>query len=421
MLLLEPLAPLRGSARADSDLTCPDYVASHAPLLWLHSDDPFKPSDLLAHIHHTTPKLKDKSLKDAEGLPSLDLDNLDVLNKWGDNVALTSNDDPLSLPDWIRGEAPDEDGRIRNSTACVVILVDKDEPEVVDAFYFYFYSYNEGPNITQVLEPANTWVKAKEVASGMHFGNHVGDWENNMIRFRDGKPVGIFYSQHVDGRAFEWDDPEISKLDGRPIVYSARGSHANYPASGKQIHNLVLYDNCDEGQRWDPILSAYFYRFDPATSTLTPLTPPNQTSPPPPSTNLTSFFYFSGRWGDWQYPNSDPRQRTIPKFDLKRFETGPTGPIHKPLIRKGLMPDGKREVSWMEWGVRTYLMFYPCCLRGWRFWVSMAVIVTVLVGGAAGVVLGIRRFRRRAYRRLQTEETEDIAMEELFSSSDEED
>lgn len=36
-----------------------------------------------------------------------------------------------------------------------------------------------------------------------------------MIRFEDGEPTGIYFSQHSDGQAMEWDDPELSKVDGR--------------------------------------------------------------------------------------------------------------------------------------------------------------------------------------------------------------
>lgn len=43
-----------------------------------------------------------------------------------------------------------------------------------------------------------------------------------MVRFRDGEPVGIFYSQHAGGAAYEWDDPTLSITDGRvrfqPVV-----------------------------------------------------------------------------------------------------------------------------------------------------------------------------------------------------------
>ena len=130
------------------------------------------PSDLLAHIQHTTPFLDGKPI---EGLPSLDLDNLEVLNKYGDRVALTSNDNILSNPPWLFGETPDATGRLHNSTACVVILVEKNDVDL-DAFYFYFYTYNQGSNVTQVLEPLKSLLKGDEEHMAMHFGDHVGDW-----------------------------------------------------------------------------------------------------------------------------------------------------------------------------------------------------------------------------------------------------
>ncbi|KAK1561488.1 vacuolar protein sorting-associated protein 62 [Colletotrichum navitas] len=420
--LLACSTPPTLAERDGADRQCPDYVTSHAPLLWLHSDDRYMPSDLLTHIRHTSPLLDRKPVPD---LPPLNLDNLEILNQFGDDVALTSDDDPTIHPPWLLGTAPDPDGRVHNATPCVVILVNKNERDV-DAFYFYFYSYNEGPNITQVLEPFNHIVKGGEAASGMHFGDHIGDWEHNMIRFRDGKPVGIYFSQHVDGSSYSWDDPELSKTDGRPIVYSACGSHANYPTPGDQIHNAVLVDYCDQGKRWDPVLSAYFYRFDPKSFTLTRLDPPGQLpTAPPESSNLTSFFYYSGRWGDVSYPDSDPRQKTVPRFKLKRFQSGPTGPRHKHLVRKGLKPDNVRKLGWMEWGVGIYMSLYPCCLKGWRAWVSIGLVVAVLSGAVVGAVFVFRKYRTRKYRRLDAEDIllDDWVLEDdaLLSSSDDED
>ena len=109
------------------------------------------------------------------GLPSLDLDNLEILNDSGDQVSLASNDDPTTYPSWFLGDAPDPTGQIHNATPCVVIIVEKNAVEL-DAFYFYFYSWNEGPNITQVIEPLNRILNVGKVATGMHFGDHVGDW-----------------------------------------------------------------------------------------------------------------------------------------------------------------------------------------------------------------------------------------------------
>ena len=44
-----------------------------------------------------------------------------------------------------------------------------------------------------------------------------------MIRFRDGKPIGIFYSQHVDGKAYDWGDFVVSRTEERVRL------HANGP------------------------------------------------------------------------------------------------------------------------------------------------------------------------------------------------
>ena len=39
--------------------------------------------------------------------------------------------------------------------------------------------------------------------------------EHNMVRFQNGKPTGIYYSQHSDGAAYAWDDAALSMKDER--------------------------------------------------------------------------------------------------------------------------------------------------------------------------------------------------------------
>lgn len=422
---------------AETELLCPEFVTRHAPLVWLHSTDPFQPSDILSHIQHTVPHLEHSPLKDE--LPSLNLDNLELLNEFSKNVALTSKEDPLTEPPWMYGSTPDPStGRLAdNATACAVVIVDRKngvKGEDLDAFYFYFYSYDQGPNITQVMEPLDQLVKGPKAESGMHFGNHVGDWEHNMVRFRGGKPVGIYYSQHEGGTAYEWDASELTLEGERPIVYSARGSHANFAYPGERVHNYVLIDYCDAGKRWDPILSAYFYHYSPSTRHFTTLSSPLDPSyPSPPAYNYTSWLYFSGRWGDTRYPNSDPRQETIPNFRISRFVTGPSGPKYKQLVRKGLLPDRRHVENWKEWGVGVFMIFYPCCIKGWRKWVSLGALIAALAGIVIGIVVLVRKIRRRLgrsanggdYNRIEAAEVllDDWIRDEevLLSSSDDDD
>ncbi|KAH6962432.1 hypothetical protein BKA56DRAFT_560182 [Ilyonectria sp. MPI-CAGE-AT-0026] len=390
----------------NADRTVPDYVTRYAPLVWLHSDDPFRPSDMLEHIHHTTPIINQKPVP---GLPELDLDNLALLNDIdvgaGQVAALTSNDDITDLPAWLFGETPDESGRISNATPCVVIAVERG-PRDVDVFFFYFYSYDRGANISQVLPPLNSL--AGGMADGMHYGNHVGDWEHNMVRFRDGKPTGIYYSQHSSGAAYDWNDTDLSLEDGRPLVFSAYGSHANYASSGDHVHDKVLLDYCDAGQLWDPVLSAYFYHMDPTSSELTRLFLPGDTSPA--DSNLTSFFYFTGLWGDVEYPGNHARQKTVPVFGLKRFVSGPQGPIWKQLVRKGLFPDHPEPKQFVQWAVGVFMSWYPCCMRGWRVWVSLTVVAGSIALTVLGIRHGVRRYRmKKGYKRLDTE----IPLDEL--------
>ncbi|KAG6015023.1 hypothetical protein E4U43_005876 [Claviceps pusilla] len=356
-----PPPPREGPA--DASRTVPDFVTRHAPLVWLHSLDPFRPSDLLTHVRHTTPMVDQKPLPD---LPPMTLDNLALLNDRGAvPVALTSNDDVTTLPSWLLGDVPDETGKTANATSCVVILVEK-SPDQVDAFYFYFYS------------------------------------EHNMVRFYKGKPVGIYYSQHEDGAAYAWTHMGISLKHERPLVFSAYGSHANYASDGDHIHDGALVDYCDAGILWDPVSSAYFYRFDAESSQLTRIFSAAPSTPH--DSNLTSFLYFTGLWGDAQYPDEHPLQKTVPYFGLKRFVSGPRGPMAKQLVRRGLFPDNRGRKSWIQWAVGVFMMWYPCCIRGWRKWISSLVLLATSLVGVLALRHVVTRYRRRkGYKRLEME------------------
>lgn len=329
------------------------------------------PSDILGHVRHTAAFVEFTPIPD---IPALGLDNLSLLNDFGQsgrNVFLTARENVTTMPDWLYGETPDQYGSLHHSTACAVVLVER-TPDDLDAFYFYFYSFNEGGDITQVLPPLDQILP--EARPGDHFGNHIGDWEHNMIRFEAKKPTGIYFSAHGSGSVCDWNDKScLSKQGERPVVYSARGSHANYPSTGSHVHDDALFDITDEGLVWDPITMAYFYVYDSTTDVLIPADG---------ATHPTDWFHFNGAWGDMRYTDQDPRQETVPYFGLKKFESGPTGPKFKHLVRKGLYPDQRPSTSLMKVLVKWYMSLYGCCLKGvnpWLATVLAAVTVAILV------------------------------------------
>ena len=248
----------------------------------------------------------------------LTLDNLDILNSFGNDgrdVFLTSILDVTTSPKWLNGVVPDTSGKTNDATSCSIIVNDHGSG-LVDVFYMYFYAYNQG----------NT-VLFREL------GDHIGDWEHNMIRFKDGVPQQIWYSQHNNGEAFTYKT--VEKEGERPIGYSARGSHATYATAGTHDHTIpdlnlprgLIQDYTSKGRIWDPTKSAYWYTYDAETSSFHNV---DGKSP-------LGAMYFKGQWGDEQYASSDPRQDDFLGF--YKYVGGPTGPQDKQLNRTKVCPD----------------------------------------------------------------------------------
>jgi hypothetical protein len=114
--------------------------ASTAPLIYLHSQETYFPTDLQTFLDHTTPQV---AWKPVSGPSPLKLDNV---NQLGSNVWLTSNDDVTKDPQWIKGTKPDGNGKINGAVPAAVIVTDKGNG-VVDAFYMFFYAYNYGGHV----------------------------------------------------------------------------------------------------------------------------------------------------------------------------------------------------------------------------------------------------------------------------------
>ena len=92
-------------------------------------------------------------------LPPLTLDNLDVLNRYGNNgtdVYLTAKDDVSKVPAWINGITPDSNGVVHNGKTCVVIVADKGNG-IVDAFFVMFWAFNWGGRVLGETLGTDSW------------------------------------------------------------------------------------------------------------------------------------------------------------------------------------------------------------------------------------------------------------------------
>ncbi|RKF59163.1 putative vacuolar protein sorting-associated protein TDA6 [Erysiphe neolycopersici] len=306
----------------------PSFVLTYAPIIILDRKETFFPSDLSIHLANTQPTYNFTPISNS--LSPLNLSNLNQLNEFRNgDVYLSSREPIVHLPKWLRGQKPNKKTlQTKKSINCVVVVVEKypvkdkaenNQHSVVDAFYLYFYSFNDGPR-----------------GLGHQVGNHVGDWEHNMIRFTNGTPSAIWYSQHGFGAAYTYD--AVQKIGGRPVVFSARGSHSNWPEAKahdfhviyKRIPPHIAYDYTSVGHLWDPTLSALFYTYNSTNTTFSQSIPDEETHSrsngtyiPAKSSMPTGFLYFNGKWGDQQLKPGDEGQEEIRGF--YKWTSGPKG------------------------------------------------------------------------------------------------
>lgn len=68
-------------------------------------------------------------------------------------------------------------------------------------------------------------------------GKHEGDWEFVQVGYRDGEPFATTVSQHHSGGKRPWR--KVEQRDGRPLIYVARDSHANFFEATDEIEEFA--------------------------------------------------------------------------------------------------------------------------------------------------------------------------------------
>ncbi|HEX3454946.1 MAG TPA: hypothetical protein VHS03_09980, partial [Gaiellaceae bacterium] len=120
---------------------------------------------------------------------------------------------------------------------------------------------------------------------------HEGDWEMIQIMFDASsasealqrKPTEVGYSQHDGAEKADWDSSKLEKRGTHPIVYPARGSHANFFTP-----SLWLGHSAQEGFGCDDTRGPA--NFEQTHAVLMPDDPVAKDSP-------FAWLAYTGRWG----------------------------------------------------------------------------------------------------------------------------
>jgi hypothetical protein len=186
-----------------------------APILRLHSSEPFIPIPHAAYVSRTL-------LKEQEGRferlvkGRLTVDDLpDVAGTCLRIRACTFFLD-------VRGAEPDPPKRVEQ--AYVTIQKQLVREGAVPTVYFHVTHYGDtGEYAVQY------WFL---YLFNFRLNEHESDWEQITVRLdSDKNPIQVLYSAHEGGNDRRWE--QIEKEGEHPIVYPALGSHANYFKTGR--------------------------------------------------------------------------------------------------------------------------------------------------------------------------------------------
>ena len=118
------------------------------------------------------------------------------------------------------------------------------------------------------------------------YDQHEADWEGVTVVLENGAPLGAAYSQHQGRKWVAWSG--LQKTATHPLVYVARGSHADYPKAGR--YSIRVCWTTRYGRNCSPSP-----RVDVADGSGSPLTPAAYDLQPLAGTGYT------GSWGSGNY------------------------------------------------------------------------------------------------------------------------
>ncbi|MBJ7470943.1 MAG: hypothetical protein JHD16_06550 [Solirubrobacteraceae bacterium] len=197
-----------------------DAILAHAPLLALHPQEPHWPTDPHAFLSvrdafHIDRRGKRRLGVGPKGKRMIPLGSAQALMNGA--VSAGAVEGRLVL---IGPPIPDSFARGKRPRPPLLAEVTQLPDGSTAVTYWFFFADNH----------AVSWLFRNFLMS------HEGDWERIVVRLDDrGQPAHVAYHAHGGYRTLQWDDvPRVDDHPTRPVVFSARGSHASYPTGGWQ-------------------------------------------------------------------------------------------------------------------------------------------------------------------------------------------
>ena len=225
----------------------PAEVARLAPLVYLHPDEQYGPMGAQDFINHSELRwAHDSGCRDAKkaGRCAVSAAGLGDggYSDGTSNALCMRNDDSHSTTDRTRphdsplggeGFFLDLDNGHRGGTGTGAPVYYESVPgKSVTYWFFYGYSQPPGP------DPITGRI------------SHEGDWERVTILLDErGQPKDAVFYAHEGSCSVPWS--QVERSGGRPVIYSAEGSHASYPSAGGHASGFPgIDDRAARGDQW---------------------------------------------------------------------------------------------------------------------------------------------------------------------------
>ena len=266
-------------------IDAPDVVKLYAPLVFLHSDDDYRPANASSYILNSNLVWAHKG-----EIPQVSSCEPDTVAGWGTTVEIRLGNPLDQTGDPGAASLPAYSHQVRNLLSCqhsARFLTTRDYTRPFDEakrrnilasdIYkregFYLDPLNDDlfrkgaanrssqPDSEYVGAPVYyEYVPQQYITYWFFYAynnfdgplvfnqKHEGDWEQVSIHLDcENKPLEIAYYKHGGADPFPWPSSagnvpngqeSVTLVGTHPIVYSARGSHASYPTLG--AHTFVV-------------------------------------------------------------------------------------------------------------------------------------------------------------------------------------